>query len=485
MPVSGDLSYLSKSAARGKFAQLGSFSLTDAIRRPLIARLRLYERMWRQDLTIKTALHTQVNSIVGTIGELTHPDPEIAEFLNDNIKQLEDEHGRSWQNCLSTIQHTSFWAGYSLTEVMFDLKFGQLYLHDLLTYHPSTCLIYPDKHGRLTEGKPTMDGYHKSGFYQVGLNPLQAEVKLPLWKTLYLANESDYGNYYGRSLIAPSYKWYRLKEAIIDMMGAALDKTGSRMTSISIPSYELPEKRLDVSTGEQKPITTLDLVREQLENIEGPPEFLFLPQQSPENKPTVNSVPLFDNVGTTFLDAIAYTDQESTKHILPYFLISDHQAANSKADPEAKERRMEAYYNALDSHRRNLTSVVLRKVMMPLVEWNFSRASAKIPPTFTRVYSDRPEDRVATMQMVKGLTDTGYLNPTNPQDWDMVRQMVRLSDRKMDADDLRFIQQVVINPLLPKPGADETGKGGTGGRGRPTGNSMPNRQARLPAKPAA
>jgi hypothetical protein len=89
------------------------------------------------------------------------------------------------------------------------------------------------------------------------------------------------------------------------------------------------------------------------------------------------------------------------------------------------------------------------------------------------------------MQMVKGLTDTGYLNPTNPQDWDMVRQMVRLSDRKMDADDLRFIQQVVINPLLPKPGADETGKGGTGGRGRPTGNSMPNRQARLPAKPAA
>lgn len=485
MPVSGDLSYLSKSAARGKFAQLGSFSLTDAIRRPLIARLRLYERMWRQDLTIKTALHTQVNSIVGTIGELTHPDPEIAEFLNDNIKQLEDEHGRSWQNCLATIQHTSFWAGYSLTEVMFDLKFGQLYLHDLLTYHPSTCLIYPDKHGRLTEGKPTMDGYHKSGFYQVGLNPLQAEVKLPLWKTLYLANESDYGNYYGRSLIAPSYKWYRLKEAIIDMMGAALDKTGSRMTSISIPSYELPEKRLDVSTGEQKPITTLDLVREQLENIEGPPEFLFLPQQSPENKPTVNSVPLFDNVGTTFLDAIAYADQESTKHILPYFLISDHQAANSKADPEAKERRMEAYYNALDSHRRNLTSVVLRKVMMPLVEWNFSRASAKISPTFTRVYSDRPEDRVATMQMVKGLTDTGYLNPTNPQDWDMVRQMVRLSDRKMDADDLRFIQEVVINPLLPKPGADQTGKSGTGGRGRPTGNTMPNRQARLPAKPAA
>ena len=482
MPVSGDLSYLSKSAARGKFAQLGSFSLQDAIRRPLIARLRLYERMWRQDLTIKTALHTEVNSIVGTIGELTHPDPEIAEFLNDNIKQLEDEHGKSWQSCLSTIQHTSFWAGYSLTEIMFDLKFGQLYLHDLLTYHPSTCLIYPDKHGRLTEGKPSMDGYHKSGFYQVGLNPLQAEIKLPLWKTLYLANESDYGNYYGRSLIAPSYKWYRLKEAIIDMMAAALDKTGSRMTAISMPSYALPEKRLDVSTGQERPITTLDLVREQLENTEGAPEFLFLPQQSPDNKATVSSVSMFDSVGSMFLDAIAYADQESTKHILPYFLISDQQ---SPGNAEARERRMEAYYNALDTHRRNLTSVVLRKVMMPLVEWNFSRASAKIAPTFTRVYSDRPEDRVATMQMVKGLTDTGYLNPTNPQDWDMVRQMVRLSDRKMDEEDLKFIQEIVINPKQPKLDADPTGAGGTGGRGRPTGNTMPNKAARLPAKPAA
>jgi len=482
MPVSGDLTYLSKTAARGKFAQLGSFSLTDAIRRPLIARLRLYERMWRQDLTIKTALHTQVNSIVGTIGELTHPDPEIAEFLNDNIKQLEDEHGKSWQSCLSTIQYTSFWAGYSLTEIMFDLKFGQLYLQDLLTYHPSTCLIYPDKHGRLTEGKPSMDGYHKSGFYQVGLNPLQAEVKLPLWKTLYLANESDYGNYYGRSLIAPSYKWYRLKEAIIDMMAAALDKTGSRMTAISMPSYALPEKRLDVSTGQEKPITTLDLVREQLENTEGAPEFLFLPQQSPENKGTVSSVSMFDNVGSLFLEAIAYADQESTKHILPYFLISDQQ---SPGNAEARERRMETYYNALDTHRRNLTSVVLRKVMVPLVEWNFSRASAKIPPTFTRVYSDRPEDRVATMQMVKGLTDTAYLNPRNPQDWDMVRQMVRLSDRKMNEDDLKFIEEVVVNPLQPKLDADPTGVGGTGGRGRPTGNTMPNKAARLPAKPAA
>jgi hypothetical protein len=482
MYVSGDVQYPNKSAARGKFRQLGSFSLTDVVRRPLSARLRLYERMWRQDLTIKSAVRTQVNSIVSTIGGVTHPDPEIAEFLNNNIKMLEDEHGRSWHNCLSNIQETTFWSGFSLSEVMFDLKFGSLYLQDLLTYHPTTCAIYPDRKGRITDGKPTKDGYHRSGFYQTGISPTQAEVRLPMWKTIYLGNEADYGNYYGRSLISPCYKWYRLKEALIDMMAAALDKLGDRVLYVSMPSDTLPETRLDVSTGEQKAITTLDLVREQMEASDGMPDCLFIPNQRAELKPSMGAVSLSDNVGNAFLDAIAYVDQESTKHILPFFLISDF-SGNTSSDREVKERRMEMYYNMLDSYRTTLTTIILKKVMMPLVKWNFNRASAAIAPTFTRVYSDRPEDRVATMQMVKGLTENGYLNPNNPLDWDMIRQMVRLSNRAMDDEDLKFIKEILINPKQKAPGQqDQFSKKGRGAKGRPTGDRTPNTNARRPAQ---
>ena len=482
MALQGDIRYLNKTAARGKFTQVGSFSLTDTIRRPLASRLRLYERMWRQDLTIKTALNTLVNSIVSTIGEINHPDPEIAEFLNNNLRMLEDANGKSWQSCLNTLQTTSFWSGFSVSEVMFTLKFGSLYLEDLATYHPITCQIYPDKKGRLVEGKPTLDGYHRSGIYQTGLNPFNAEVQLPMWKIIYLPNEADYGNYYGRSLIAPSYKWYRLKEALIDMMANALDKLGTRMTYVRMPSYPLNEKRLDPASGEERIITTLELVQEQLEASDGMPDFLFLPQQQADNKAEVGSVPLFDNIGPIFLDAISYADQESTKHILPFFLISDHQHGGK--DEHAKERRMEAYYNMLDTYRRVLTAAVVKKVLVPLVQWNFNRESAQVAPTFNRVYSDRPEDRVATMQMVKGLTETGYLNPKNSCDWDMVRQMLRLSDRKMSEEDINFIMEILINPRQKVPGGDD-GPQGAGKKGRPTGNTMPNKVARLPAKPAA
>jgi hypothetical protein len=269
------------------------------------------------------------------------------------------------------------------------------------------------------------------------------------------------------------------------MMANALDKLGTRMTYVRMPSYNLNEKRVDPATGEEKLITTLELVQEQLQAADGMPDFLFLPQQQADNKAEVGSVPLFDNIGSLFLEAISYTDQESTKHILPFFLISDQQHGGGK-DQNAKERRMEAYYNMLDAHRRVLTSVIIKKVLVPLVEWNFNREAAKIPPTFNRVYSDRPEDRVATMQMVKGLTETGYLNAKNTCDWDMVRQMLWLSDRKMSEEDITFVEDMLIKPRQKPQGSDDqSGPQGSGKKGRPTGNTMPNKVARLPAKPVA
>jgi hypothetical protein len=482
MYSSGDINYPNKSSMRGKFKQHGSFTLSDTVRRPLGARLRLFERMWRQDLTIKSAVGIHVNSIVSTIGCLSHPDPEIDDFLDRNLKMLEDEHGKSWQSCLASIQNTTFWAGFSLTEVMFDLKFGSLYLHDLLTYHPVTCAIYPDRKGRITDNQPTMDGYHRSGFYQTGLSPTQAEVRLPMWKTIYLPNEADYGNYYGRSLVAPCYKWHRLKEAMIDMMAEALDKLGDNLLYVTMPSDVLPEKRLDVSTGEEKAITTLTLVKEQLEAADGLPDIFVVPQQRPENKPQVGSVPLSTNVGSAFLDSISYIDQECTKHIIPYFLISDYSSGRA-VDREIIERRMEVYYNMLDNYRKVLTSAVMKKAIMPLVAWNFNRASAKIAPTFNRVYSDRPEDRVATMQMVKGLTENGYLNPRNSADWDMVRQTVRIVNRTKTDDDDKFIKEMLIDPKKKPPGAtDQSGPRGTGAKGRPTGDRTPNTKAREPRR---
>lgn len=465
-----DIKYDSKKQARGKFTQQGSFAYQNTIHRPLLSQMRLYERMWRQDLTIKSALQARAQWLLGTIGEIQHPDKEIAAFLNSNIKQLEDTNGRSFQNCLEVMIQTKYWAGSSVSEINFDLKFGSLYLNDFVTYHPKSIVIYADKKGNLVHGKATPDGYHKSGIWQLASGFYQKEKHLDLWKLIHLTNESDFGNYYGRSLIAPSYKWSRLKEALIDMMAGSLDKLGNRMLWVKVPSFATDETRINPATGEEGFITTLQLVKEQFEESESIPEVIFLPFQDATLNPDVGSESVQDDIGDLFVKAIEYADHQSIKHIIPAFLLTSMAVLDGQEQGSAQERQIELFSNSIELERQALLSNLIKKVFMPIQQWNFNRSSALISPTFSRVYSDRSEDRVATMQMIKGLVESAILNPRNNEDYTKIMQMLRLGTRERTADDLKFIEQILIEPRKKAPKASDVGPKGSGSAGRSTGN---------------
>ena len=469
-----DIEYPDKRSARGKFTQLGMHSSLTYARRLPHVRIRLYERLAKQDLTVKTALNTLIDYIVSTIGDVTHPDPEIAVFLNANLRRMEDTLGVSWKNCLRVAEFTKLWAGASVSELMFNLEFGTLTLADIITYHPSTIFIYTNKKGRLVDGDPTWDGHRRSGVYQTVVGSTTAEKRLDLWKILYLCNEQDFGNYYGQSIVGPCYKWERLKNAVIDLMMIYMEKAGHRLTWIASTSSPTNQSRLNPSTGEEEPITTFDLLKEQIDADEGIKNTLMLPFNIDGARPEVGSIPQADIIGNTYLDAIWYADQESVRHIIPYFLISDRSLG---LNPESVERRMEVFYESLEAKREQLTAALIKQVFTLLIQWNFNRESAKTPPRFTRIYSDRSEDRVATMQVIKGLTEIGCLNPRNDEDWKMIRQMVRLGGRQIEPDDLKFIQQVVVEPRQ-KTQPSDVGPNGAGKPGRSTGSTTKQIKAR-------
>ena len=461
---------------RGRLGQVGYLNSAGLEFRPIGARLRLYERMARQDTTLKTALNNLVNIIVGTVGEVVHPDEEVKNFLNYNLAALEDEHGRSWRDCMTELQWTLLWSGYTIGEPLFDLDEGTLRLMDMPTYHPLSIILRPDLQGRLSEGKDTRTE-KKSGIYQLPFNvPGKQEILLPQWKTIYMGNDNEYGNWYGHSILSPAYKWYRFKEAITDMFAIALSKLGRRLVWVRSPSYATDQMRVDPSTGIEHAITTLDLIKEQIEADEDFGDVLLMPQQQPEIKPEVGSVPLADQFGEAYLQAIRFADQMAVREIIPYFLLAD---STEELFDQAIERRMETFYYALEVRRARLLRPIARKALMPLVHWNYARESAKVAPEFTKVFSDRPEDRVATMQMVKGLTELGYLNPTNTVDWGVVRQMVRVAEREMDEKDKKFIKEILIDPHKKKDSQGaKRGTQGAGREGRPMGDSTPQDEAR-------
>jgi hypothetical protein len=473
----GDIRYDDRRKVKDKIRQHGTFNKLLTYHRPVLAKLRVYEKMVRQDLTIQSAVNTRVDAIVGSIGMPVHPDPEIQEFHRNNLATLEDSSGKSWEQVLREIQFTKDWAGFCVSEVLYDLNFGALTLKDIVTYHPSTITIYPDKNGMLSEGNETYDGYHRSGIYQHTPIEPTGERQLKLWKHIYMAGDSEYGNYYGHSLVAPSYKWSRLKEVMVEMMLSAMDRLGSRALWVRSPSQSMTDDTVvDPNTGDQRPKTTLEFIQEQLEAADGDIRAIILPQTTPgsEFKPEVGSIPMSDNFGDTFLETLRYVDSESVRHIVPYFLIQDTNSLEA-----ARERRMEVYFKTIINERKVLMNHLIQKALMTTQQWNFSKESAKIPPTFAHQYSDRPEDRVATMQVVTGLTSKGYLNPQNSMDWAMVRQIGGLSDREMEPDDLEFIKDILIKPLQPDAGNEAVKKTEAG---RPTGTTTPQNKDREPPK---
>lgn len=467
MLKSGDITYDNKQALRGKFKQQGAFSYSSLIRRPKLAQLRLFERM-RQDVTIKAGLSARVLWLLNTIGEIEHPDPEIAEFHNNNLRQLEDDNGFSWKSRLQMLEETKCWAGSSVSEIMFKLKFGSLYLEDLVTYDPKSIVIYPDKRGRLVQGKPTYDAYHTSGIWQYASGPNYREVQLDLWKHIHLVNQSEFANYQGVSLFEPSYLWYRYKEALLDMLALALDNEGKRVLVVTAPSYDLAIKETDPSTGEEQKVTSLKFIKEQIDSADGYPLAIYLPYQTQDQKPEVQSIAVQDKVSEYFMRAIEYADAQSVKHIIPAFLISS--ASTIDNDASVRERQLEMFSNNIEVDRTNLLTALIKKVFIPIQQWNFNRESAKIAPTFTRCYSDRAEDRLATMQVVKGLTDSAWLNPYNNEDYTKVMQMLRLDPRQRSDDDAQFIFDMLIEPRRQKdPHSDDVGPNGSGKSGRSTG----------------
>lgn len=451
-----DITFKDKRSARTQLAQLGKLKNFPVDNRPLAGRLKLYEKMVSSEIVLRSAINTCIDSVVQGLGKAIHPDPEIQEFLNNNLARMDDESGQDWRTLLTAAEFVRVWAGFSVSESVYDIKFGELRLDTLLTYHPTGIIIRPNKAGRLIENQPTDTPGKLSGIYQNDYDGVTEERQLSLWKMLYTATNPEHARYYGRSSVAACYKWHRLKEVFIDILVAALGKVGERMLWVRMQSYQTNEVRVNPATGRNEPISSMQMIKEQFERSEGIPSFLLLPYQQADLKPEVGSVSLSDQLlGEFILKCIELANQEMVRELVPYFLIDDK---GNNINASQTEKRMDVYLASINRRRVPLESAFIKKSLSPLVEWNFNRDSAKIPPSLGRVYSERASDWVATMQMVKGLTDQGYLNPTNPTDWEMVRQMVRVAERVLEPKDLKFIRDIFINPRAKTAEPSSAGK---------------------------
>lgn len=420
--------------------QLGSQALNYNRARFLVD-LKSYEEIAHLDTVVNAALTINTSCVVAAIGDITHPDQEIADFLKYNIAYIEDQYNTSWKAIISDLYFTSRWAGYSFAENLYAAAAGKLLLDGIAPYHPKTITIYPDKQGRLVDNKETDYPDKKSGIYQAS-SFMGKEVHIPRWKSIFLSNSCHFGNYYGRSDIEAIVKWHRLKEALVEMMAVSLDRFASPLYYAIAPDYPTNRTKIDPATGGETSVTTHEILEEQIQNIIATERsFLLLSQQDNTNKPSLGALAPSNNPGDIYLRAIQYCNEQIVLNLTtPYFLIQNEQI-NSEA---TTERRMEVFYNITESLRQRYILPIYRQAFSKVIRYNFTGRASLEPPSFAKSYSDRPEDRVATMQMVRGMTELGYFNPKNKQDFEMVRQMVRAVSRELKGEDKQFIDDVLL-----------------------------------------
>jgi len=463
--------------------------------RPLLQNLLEYETVTRYDTQVRYCLRILLNAIIGSLSEIEHPDKEIQSFLRANIQYMLNEHGVDYKQRLKTMIKTSLWAGFSITENLYELYEGNVILQDLITYHPATIQIRTNRQGRLTENEPSWEGF-ESGVYQNDIygNSKTGETQLSLWKIAILTNDSDFNNYYGQSAIEGVYRWYLLKEALLAMMTEALDKFGNPLLAITLPSSAATHAEYDEESGEEVTLSDQQLLEQQLNNniSTGEGNVLILPQHNKDMKPEVKVITTGNNHGDMYSGAIDMCDQNIAKGLLVPFGLSN---SGPNSDGKALEKHIEVFNKIVSSFVSQFVQPAVNQTFFNVIKYNFARESAKIAPTLPyNNATSRAEDKVALMQMIKGLTQDGYLIPTNASDWEMVREMVSTNFRQQSNEDLEYIKQLIIYPRNPNlaefnkeddnsksigvvdPSRDRSMEGkvkGKGQRGRPAGISTP------------
>jgi hypothetical protein len=439
-------------------------------------KLEAFERAYNCESIIQESTKILVDSLVSTLGEIEHVDSEIQEFCRYNIARQENLYNVDLINKLKEVCHVTLCSGFSVTEPLYEEENGLAYTQDYICYPSKDIVIKTNSKGRLTEGETTIAGdSYKSGIYQVN-NSIHTfrdsdRIRLPLDKVALVTYGMKHNNYYGQSIVQNCYRWHIVKESLVEMMLATLDRYGNPLVLYTVPRIPSGTTRSVLNEDNVPEEKDIGLPQRLIDQLSDPIQVgysnsIVLPFDEGDKRPQGQVLSGNNNFGSSFLDGINLCDLQMSRHILTnLFGVSGGSSLVQESQTEILDRVIASLY-------RVLIVPFVKQTLHRQVQYNFAgRESANIPPKFQRRKSPTPELQVALMQVIRGLTELGYLNPLNSSDWSAVRDKIDALDRPMDKEDRKFINDVFVSPKAKPVGASPT-------MGRPVGKSSPLQTAR-------
>lgn len=239
------------------------------IQNPSSVSVETYKRMIDTDDTIGSGVDFLTTCLAARIGEYQHPVQEIQDFVQMNLEQVDG----GWFNCLKEILSAS-WAGFSVSEKVWENDESRGFLiRKIVTMPPTTLLFETERTGELTpdgilqyqrnwnpmnlaQGIGYYGGLMGAGYgFMQGTGgrpdpyarygdlpfPMRVNnswnylsIRIPKQKCIHYSFDCQgkFGNPYGRSLLRRIYKFYVLKDSVLQMLAVALDRKGTPLTIV-------------------------------------------------------------------------------------------------------------------------------------------------------------------------------------------------------------------------------------------------------------
>lgn len=346
--------------------------------RPDYHQLAAWDNASRKEPIISQGLEILATSVQSKLGVYTHERPEIADFIRSNI----EPNITRW---LSMITRSLCKFGFVVCEKVFKKQvsrkgISQVWIDDLIPYHPTEVLFKLNRNNRLTHGDRIEGDPYLSGVWVPAPKDLSrtkrinhsfsgSHIRLHSHNVFYTAREPEGNNPYGSSLLESVYSHHIYKELYRDMQATALDRYGSPLIYAMVPAVPTME-RAESPDGNERTVYMPELVEQKLGNI-GSQSVIVLPKTLNGDEITLGSLTTGNNFSDAFIKAIEDCDDNMLQGMgIPNLMTKDKN--NGLGSSGSAERQVDTFQAKITQMYRQITDEILNQIIHPLILWNFS-----------------------------------------------------------------------------------------------------------------
>lgn len=463
---------LSASSIRGRPAQYGQIGLATSyistgenfvpVKRPHHYQLAAWDNARLKEPIIKNGIEKLTLYICSKIGRYHHPNPMIEEFVNVNL----ENRIHLW---IQEIAQSAYWSGFGVSEILWNKKpgpdgFRQIWIEDIVNYHPTQIEFRLNDYSRLTHGEKTSYSQLHSGIWVPAPNTLQKNrrpsnnytggmLRLPKSKVMHVAFGGSHNNPWGHSQLESVLDYHLFKEAFRDMMAIALDRYGTPLLYAIVPP-QLTSEVVEEPDGTQRNKTYRESVAEVISSAKGN-QGIVLEQLSKEYPVSIGSLTTSNNYADAFTQAIDFCDHNMQVGMgIPNLIMRDERSGLGNG--QSSENQVEMFNMLISHYFKIVTNAFVNQVVRQLIAYNFDADSVKniSQPGYISELPLRPTEIETLTAAIEKMTMLGYVNPSDQEDYNHVRSMFKLANRPVDkfAKDMVKVHTEATDQAIAKDG---------------------------------